>query len=168
MDVNRTTLACHPEAFEAIIGLKVADFDTLVAEITPAHAAAELIRKARPDRKRKIGGGMRQRLSLANQVLATLISTRYGARWEVGFFLGVSWDTISRAAVRLKPILADSAAANALMPLSMSERQERLIRASRCVPQHGGYLRLLGYRSDIWIDDAGVLWPLNRVGVLAA
>ena len=166
MTVNHKILATFPETFMAISGLSVAAFDALLVEIAPAYAAAELIRKARTDRRNAVGAGAPPRLTLADGVLATLLKVRFGAKWEVGMILGVSLDTIVRVARRLKPILSASSAIGLLVPLSVPERQSSLLVASRQLPHFGGYLRLLGYRCSIWLDDHGGVWPIGRIDVL--
>ena len=119
------------------------------------------------DRRNAVGAGAPPRLTLADGVLASMIMIRFGAKREVGMILGVSLDTIVRVARRLKPILSASSAIGLLVPLTVPERQASLLLASRQLPHYGGYLRLLGYRCSIWLDDHGGVWPIGRVGVLA-
>jgi hypothetical protein len=102
-------------------------------------------------------------LDLPDAVLATLLAVRFGARWEVGMMFRVSRDTVGRLRTRLEPILAASSAAHALVRLSIDERRERLLRAVRRLPDHGGVALVLGRKCGIWIDESGVVWPYDRV-----
>jgi len=89
MTTNYATLAQYPDVFQAISGLSVPAFAALVEEITPAHAAAELLRKSRTDRRNRIGGGAPPRLNLADRVLVSLIGVRFGAREHLELIFGV-------------------------------------------------------------------------------
>lgn len=159
LTADHATLARFPEAFEAVAGISVAEFDTLVEEIAPAHEAAELIRKFRTDRRNKIGAGAPPRLSLQDRVLVSLIGVRFGARKELEWMFDVGRSTIPRAIGRLKPILLNSSAARLLVPLSVPERQERLLLATQHLPHRGGFLRLLGGCCGIWIELDGRVEP---------
>ena len=50
-------LSRHPAVFLSLTGLRVPEFDAVVAELLPGHAAGERARLARPDRRRAIGAG---------------------------------------------------------------------------------------------------------------
>jgi len=164
MTANYKILAGYPEVFKAIAGISVSEFDALVAEIAPAHAAAELLRKARVDRRNKTGGGAPPRLSLADGVLVSLIGVRFGARTALELIFGVGRSTIPRAMGRLKPILLNSSAAVLLKtPLTVPERQERLLMASQQLPNRGGFLRTLSCSCGIWIESDGRVEPCSYV-----
>lgn len=161
--VEPETLAVYPEAFEALAGVPVAAFYQLVAEIRPGLYAAEEARRHRPDRRHAPGAGRKALLDIPDQVLVTLITTRFGAADDTGLMFGVGRDTVARAARRVLPLLLNSSAASAIVPLSKAERRERFLTAVRGMPEHGGRVQFLGRRCGIWIADDGTEWPSNRV-----
>jgi len=64
---------------------------------------------------------------------------------------------------RLKPILLNSSAAKLLAPLTVPERQERLLLASQQLPNRGGYLVFLAHGCGIWIENDGTVVPCMYV-----
>ena len=100
---------------------------------------------------------------MPDQVLVTLITTRFGAADDTGLMFGVGRDTVARAARRVLPLLLNSSAASAVALLSKAERRERFLTAVRGMPEHGGRVQFLGRRCGIWIDADGTEWPSNRV-----
>jgi len=135
----------------------------LVGEIRPGLHAAEEARQDRPGRRRTPGAGRKAVLDIPDQVLVTLITTRFGATDETGLMFGVGRDTVAWAARRVLPLLVNSSAASAVARLSKGERRERFLTAVRSIPGHGGRVQFLGRRCDIWIDDDGTEWPYGRV-----
>ena len=59
--------------FQAMAGLRLAEFDELVEEMMPKVDEAETKRLTRPNRQREIGGGPNFELSPRNQLLLTVI-----------------------------------------------------------------------------------------------
>jgi DDE superfamily endonuclease len=109
-------LARHPSVFRAATGLMVAEFDALLADVLPRLAAAERARRARPDRRRAIGGGRRPTLAPRDRVLLAVVWLRLYPTGEVlGYLFGVSEDTARRTHARLVPVL--EAAGRAAMRL---------------------------------------------------
>jgi len=161
--VEPEMLAIYPEAFEALAGVSVAAFYELVAEIRPGLHAAEEARQDRPGRRRAPGAGRKAVLSIPEQVLVTLITTRFGAADDTGLMFGVGRDTVARAARRVLPLLLNSSVASAVALLSKAERRERFLTAVRGMPEHGGRVQFLGRRCGIWIDADGTEWPYGRV-----
>jgi hypothetical protein len=66
----------HETVFKALTGLRVAEFDQLVADLLPEYEQAEHQRLSRPDRKRAIGGGRNFDLDGRDQILLTVIWLR--------------------------------------------------------------------------------------------
>jgi len=65
-----------PTVFRALTGIGVAEYRRMVGEVAAPHAAAEPPRRARPGRRRAIGGGRRVILALAEQVSLTIVRLR--------------------------------------------------------------------------------------------
>jgi len=107
----------HPAVFQAMTGLRVAEYDALVAEVLPAYAAAEGRRHSRPDRRRAIGAGHPFRLARRDQVLLTLVWLRQYPTYPVlGYLFGVSVPTVSRLLRQVLPVLADAGRTTLRMP----------------------------------------------------
>jgi hypothetical protein len=169
MDViDADTFPRYLVAFEALAGLSPAGFSALVSEVRPALCAAEKARLDRPDRRRAPGGGRKPVLSIADQMLLTLIRARFRAGWEVGLMFGVGMDTTRRTTRRVVPHLLASSAAGVAIGLAPHERRERFLLAVRCVPNHGGVLQLLGRACGFYVDDGGRVHPFDRVTATSA
>ncbi len=110
-------LTRHPEVFRALTGMSVAEYRQIVRELTAPYAAAERQRLSRPARRRAIGGGRRFTLSLADQVLLTIIWLRQYPTFPVlGYLFGLDDRPASRAVARLLPLLEAAGRASMRLP----------------------------------------------------
>jgi len=105
--IGRTAwLTQHPAVFRAMTGISVAEYRQVVQEVAAPYAAAEQQRLARPDRRRAIGGGRRFMLSLADQVLLTIVWLRQYPTFPVlGYLFGLDDRPAARTVARLLPLL---------------------------------------------------------------
>lgn len=99
-------LSRRPTAFLAMTGLRVAAFDTLVADLLPGYAAAEQTRLQRPMRERAVGAGHPFALAPRDQLLLAVVWLRVYPTHEVlGYLFGVSDTTVTRTVARWLPLL---------------------------------------------------------------
>lgn len=117
-------LSRSPAAFLAMTGLRVAEFDTLVADLLPGYAVGEHERLTRPDRQRAIGAGHPFALRPRDQLLLAVVWLRQYPTHEVlGYLCGVSDTAVSRTLARWLPLL--DAAGRAAMRLPDPGRKRR-------------------------------------------
>src|SRR5947209_7722567 len=117
----------HPSVFGHLTGLTVAVFDELAAQVVPAVAAAHRQTLDRPGRQRAIGGGDHFDLSLADQVLLTVVWLRqYPTNEVLGFLFGVSDSTASRVRTRCLPALEQAGKDTMRMPDPGVGKRQRL------------------------------------------
>ena len=96
----------HETVFKALTGLRVAEFDPLVADLLAEYEQAEQHRLSRPDRQRAIGGGRNFELDGRDQILLTVIWLRkYPTQEVLGYLFGVSDTTAGRISKRILPLL---------------------------------------------------------------
>ncbi len=96
----------RPTAFLAMTGLRVAAFDTLVADLLPGYAAAEQTRLQRPMRERAVGAGHPFALAPRDQLLLAVVWLRvYPTHAVLGYLFGVSDTTVTRTVARWLPLL---------------------------------------------------------------
>ncbi len=99
-------LSRHRAVFLSLTGLRVPEFDALVADLRPAHAASEQDRLAGPGRRRAIGAGHPFGLRPRDQVLLTVVWLRqYPVHEVLGYLFGVSDTTAGRTLARWLPLL---------------------------------------------------------------
>lgn len=99
-------LCQHPAVFVSVTGLRVREFDHLVAAIVPRYRAARLAQQSRPTRKHAIGAGAPFALSVTDQILLTVVWLRLYPIYEVlGYLFGVSDTTALRTVGRVLPLL---------------------------------------------------------------
>jgi hypothetical protein len=99
-------LSRHPGVFAALTGLRVAEFDALVADLLPGYAAAERARRQRPGRRRAVGAGHPFALRPRDALLLAVVWLRVYPTHEVlGYLFGVSDTTAGRAIARWLPLL---------------------------------------------------------------
>jgi hypothetical protein len=99
----------YPTVFLKVTGLRLNEFASLLNDMLPRFASAELTRLHRLSRRRKIGGGRHADLSPRDQILLTIIWLRqYPTNEVLGFLFGVSDSTVSRLITRLLPLLEAS------------------------------------------------------------
>ena len=99
-------LSRHPAVFLRLTGLRVAEFDALVADLLPGYAAAERARHQRPGRRRAAGAGHPFALPPRDALLLAVVWLRQYPTHEVlGYLFGVSATTAGRALARWLPLL---------------------------------------------------------------
>lgn len=103
------SLRHRPKHFLAFTGLKVEEFDRLVALVHSDWVSQRIERLSRPDRKRKIGGGRKYALpDLEDQLLLSLVWSRlYPAYLFLEYLFGVDESTVSRLVQSTKLLLQD-------------------------------------------------------------
>lgn len=100
-------LSGYAQIFLRMTGLRVEEFDGLLADVRPLFEAAEVARLSRPNRKRGLGGGLQAELSMCDQVLLTVINLRqYPTQDVLGYFFSVSQPSVSRIVQRVLPLLS--------------------------------------------------------------
>lgn len=109
--MNYTSLRVRPKCFLAFTGLKVEEFDRLVALIRPDWVIQrqERLERLNPNRQRKEGGGRKCSLStLEDQLLLVLVWSRlYLIYLTIEYLFGVDESTVSRTIQRIQPLLQD-------------------------------------------------------------
>lgn len=96
----------HETVFKALTGLRVAEFDRIVADLLPEYEQAEQQRLSRPDRQRAIGGGRNFELDGRDQILLSVIWLRkYPTQEVLGYLFGVSDTSAGRVLKRIVPLL---------------------------------------------------------------
>jgi hypothetical protein len=96
-----------PNAFRPLTGITPTAFDPLLADLTPRYEQAAARRKSRPTRRRRIGGGRKHALDLADRLLMLLISYRtYATHAFLGFLFGMDDCAACRNINPLRPLLA--------------------------------------------------------------
>ncbi len=128
-------LAQSSKAFRALVGRSVESFEKLVEKLRPAFEANEWTRRARPPQGLPSPRGRPPLLDLDDCVIATLLFARFPLDYGVGGLLGVSGDTVRRAARRLVPLLRASPAGGLLTRLTTADGRKRLLRAMRVLPK---------------------------------
>lgn len=117
MKLQYTQLKAHPRVLYSLTGLRVEEFEQLVAQVHPLFAEAHQERYARPDRVRAVGGGRHTTLSVLEQALLTVVWLRlYPTEEVLGFLFGVSHSTVSRLLSRTVPLLAKAGRDTMKMP----------------------------------------------------
>ncbi len=117
-------LSRYPAVLLSLTGLRVPEFDTLVADLLPGYAASEQARLQRPTRQRASGAGHPFALRPRDQLLLTVVWLRvYPVHEVLGYLFGVSDTTVTRAIARWLPLL--EAAGRATMRLPDPGRKHR-------------------------------------------
>jgi hypothetical protein len=100
------SLVKQPSAFYSLSGITVREFNDLYVRFEPLWKTAEGQRLGRLGRQRAIGGGSPYQLTLADQLLMTLVWLHLYLNTEtLGVFFGVSKSTISRNSRRVLAVL---------------------------------------------------------------
>jgi hypothetical protein len=129
-------LTQHPNVFYAVTGLRVAEFDELLADVLPDYAQAEQARLERPDRQRTLGAGHPFELSDRDQVLLTVVWLRlYPTHDVLGYLFGVSDSTVSRLIRRVLPVLERAGRDTMRMPDPGKKRRRTLDDLLRDTPE---------------------------------
>ena len=105
----------------SLTGLRPAEFEQLVEDVTPMFVASEqkrlLLKRPLEQRKRDIGGGHPFSLPMREQILLTVVWLRQYPTYEVlGFLFGVTHSTVSRLLTRTLPILSKAGKDTMRMP----------------------------------------------------
>ena len=96
-----------PVTLRRLTGLTPLAFQRLLGEVATAQAQVRARRATHPRRKRKVGGGRKPALALADQLLMLLIYYRtYVPHTFLGFLFGLDDSNVSRSNRRLEPLLA--------------------------------------------------------------
>jgi hypothetical protein len=120
-------LSRHPEVFQSVTGLRVAEFDKLVVDVLPLYAEAERARLARPHRRRAPGAGHPYELQPRDQILLTVVWLRvYPIHEVLGYLFGVSDSTVSRLIARALPVLEQAGKDTMRMPDPGKKRRRHL------------------------------------------
>jgi DDE superfamily endonuclease/Helix-turn-helix of DDE superfamily endonuclease len=99
-------LVKRPSAFYSFSGITVREFDELYAKVEPLWLAAKQEQLSRPNRQRAIGAGNQYRLTVADQLMMTLIWLHLYLNTEtLGFLFDVSKSTISRNSRQMLDVL---------------------------------------------------------------
>ena len=69
-------LKSKPKQFQAFTGLTLAQFAEILKALRPIYAELDKERLARPNRKRKLGGGRNFTLTLEDRLMVTLMYFR--------------------------------------------------------------------------------------------
>ena len=100
-------LSRFPKVFQAMTGLRLAEFDALLDDVLPRFGAVETQRLTRAARQRAIGGGHPFELTPRDQVLLTVVwLRRYPIHEVLGFLFDVSDSTVCRYIGRVLPVLS--------------------------------------------------------------
>jgi hypothetical protein len=106
MILRYATLTQHPTVFLSLTGLRVPEFDSLVADLVPAYQAYAAARLRRPGRRRAIGAGHPYTLDARDRLLLTVVWLRQYLTYEVlGYLFGVSDTTALRTVEHWLPLL---------------------------------------------------------------
>jgi hypothetical protein len=120
-------LSQHPNVFYSVTGLRVAEFDELLADVLPQYAAQEQQRLQRPDRQRAIGAGHPFELNERDHILLTIVWLRLYPTHEVlGYLFGISDTRVSRLIRRVLPILEAAGRDTMRMPDPGKKRRRKL------------------------------------------
>jgi len=129
-------LTQHPNVFCSVTGLRVAEFDELLADVLPRYAQTEQERLTRPDRQRAIGAGHPFDLKERDHILLTVVWLRVYPTHEVlGYLFGVSDSTVSRLIGRVLPILERAGQDTMRMPDPGKKRRRSLDELLRDTPE---------------------------------
>jgi hypothetical protein len=100
------SLQQYPSAVKAFTGLPAEEFWALVAAVEARWAEAQRARRARPGRRRAVGGGRRSARPLAVRVAVVLTYLRlHVPQGVVGWLFGVSQAEVSRGLREVLPVL---------------------------------------------------------------
>ncbi|MBI2755364.1 MAG: transposase [Chloroflexi bacterium] len=124
-------LRSYPGVFRALTGLRLGEFDGLVADLLPAYRAAEEARLARPTtgrptRLRAIGGGSQFALGPRDQLLLSVVWLRqYPTHLVLGYLFGISDRAVRRLLGRVLPLLEQAGRDGMRGPRATPQRSRR-------------------------------------------
>ena len=126
----------YPQVFVKMTGLRLDEFEGLLADVLPRFGAAELARLERPGRQRAIGGGRDSELDGRDQVLLTVVWLRQYPTHEVlGYLFGVSDSTVSRVIGRVLPLLEQAGRDTMRLPDPGRKRRRSLDQLLQDTPE---------------------------------
>lgn len=100
-------LSSQPALFFRLSGIRLTDFNALVATLHPIWLQSEALRLSRKGRKRAIGGGMNYHLEFAEQLLLCLMYYRtYTSHVFMGLVFNVSSPTVCRRIQAMTKLMA--------------------------------------------------------------
>jgi DDE superfamily endonuclease/Helix-turn-helix of DDE superfamily endonuclease len=107
----------HPGVFRSLTGISAPVFDQLAADVLPALADADHVRRDRPGRRRAVGAGHPFGLGPSDQVLLAVAWLRvYPTHAVPGYLFGVSQSAARRTLGRVLPVLARAGKDTMRMP----------------------------------------------------
>ena len=150
--ITLAKLRRKPRHFRAFTGLTIAEFDTLLSEVTPAYEAAELAKRQRPQRQGALGSGHPFRLALPERLLLGLMYLRLYVRQSLlGYLFNLDESNISRELhERLLPILLE------VLPVPLRDAPLRFLASDTPQDNPGSGVA----------DKAGKRKPRKRIGTL--
>jgi hypothetical protein len=115
--ITLAKLRPKPRHFQAFCGLSVAEFDQLLAQLTPAYLAAQQQKQERSERQRSAGAGHKFSLALPERLLMGLMSLRlYVGQNLLSYLFDLDQSNLSRELHgRLLPVLLQ------LLPVPLRE-----------------------------------------------
>ena len=129
-------LTHYPVVFYSVTGLRVAEFDELLADVLPSYANQAYQRLERPDRQRAVGAGHPFELNERDQILLTVVWLRVYPTHEVlGYLFGVSDSTVSRVIQRVLPVLEQAGRDTMRLPDPGKKRRRTLDQLLRETPE---------------------------------
>ena len=124
-------LSRFPKVFQAMTGLRLAEFDARLDDVLLRFGAVETQRLTRAARQRAIGGGHPFELTPRDQVLLTVVwLRRYPIHEVLGFLFDVSDSTVCRYIRQVLPLLEASGRATMRLP-DPGRKQRRQLDALR-------------------------------------
>ena len=100
-------LSAQPALFFRLSGIRLVDFNALVATLHPIWLKSEVKRLSRKDRQRAIGGGMTYHLEFTEQLLLCLMYYRtYTSHAFMGLVFNVSSPTVCRRIQAMTELMA--------------------------------------------------------------
>src|SRR5258708_2064142 len=105
--ITLNKLRRKPRHFQKFTGLTIAEFEQVLAQVTPAYEQAEYQRRNRGERTRKIGAGRPHSLVLPERLLMGLVYLRlYCSQSLLSFLFDLNESNICREFKdRLMPVL---------------------------------------------------------------
>lgn len=127
MIMRYRTLSQYPAIFLKMTGLRLGEFDQMVADLLPVFVEGERRRLERSDRKRAIGGGRHSALDERDQLLLTVVWLRqYPTHALLGYLFGVHPPTVGRYLERVLPLLEQAGRDTMRMPDPGRKRRRKL------------------------------------------
>ena len=127
MILRYAQLSRHPRVFLSMTGLRLPEFEDLLTDVAPRHAAQEQKRLCRPGRKRALGAGHPFVLCPRDQILLAVVWLRqYPTQEVLGYLFGVSDSTVLRTVNRVLPLLEASGRDTMRLPDPGKKRRRQL------------------------------------------